>query len=289
MESQATHYDDMSGKDLIIEIKKIESETHGPILECHWHEQIQFFYFTQGSAIVRCNSKKYEVGAHDLVIINSKELHYIENIGESLTCYMIKIDLSFIYSNRVDSIQAQFLTPLSQNLILFENVVRNDKDILLCANRMIDEYFKKQIGFELAIKAQVYDLIVLLLRGYVRKIYTANELDLQLANLQRFKNVISYIDSNFTGKIGLDRLADITKMSQGHFCRLFKQITGMSAINYINNLRINKAVELIRISDQNMTEIAMSCGFNDSNYFSRVFKKHEKMSPLQMRKLSKRR
>jgi AraC-like DNA-binding protein len=279
----------MSDKDLIIEIKKIESETHGPILGCHWHEQIQFFYFTQGSAIVRCNSKKYEVGAHDLVIINSKELHYIENIGESLTCYMIKIDLSFIYSNRVDSIQAQFLTPLSQNLILFENVVRDDKDILLCVNRMIDEYFKKQIGFELAIKAQVYDLIVLLLRGYVKKIYTANELGSQLANFQRFKNVISYIDSNFTEKIDLDRLTDITKMSQGHFCRLFKQITGMSAINYINNLRINKAVELIRISDQNMTEIAMNCGFSDSNYFSRVFKKHEMMSPLQLRKLSKKR
>ena len=278
----------MSDKNLIIEIKKIKDETHDPILECHWHEQIQFFYFTYGNAVVRCNSVKNEVGAHDLVIINSKELHYIENIGESLTYYMIKIDLSFIYSNRVDSIQAQFLTPLSQNLILFENVVREDNDILLCVNRMIDEYFKKQIGFELAIKAQVYDLIVLLLRGYVRKIYTANELDSQLANFQRFKNVISYIDSNFTEKIDLDRLADITKMSQGHFCRLFKQITGMSAINYINNLRINKAVELIRISDQNMTEIAMSCGFSDSNYFSRVFKKHEKMSPLQMRKLSRR-
>ena len=133
---------------------------------------------------------------------------------------MIKIDLSFIYSNRVDSIQAQFLTPLSQNLILFENVVRDDNDILLCVNRMIDEYFKKQIGFELAIKAQVYDLIVLLLRGYVRKIYTANELDSQLANLQRFKNVISYIESNFTEKIDLDRLADITKMSQGHFLQV---------------------------------------------------------------------
>ena len=288
MESQATHYDDMSDKNLIIEIKKIEDEGHSPILECHWHEQIQFFYFTYGNAVVRCNSVKNEVGAHDLVIINSKELHYIENIGESLTYYMIKIDLSFIYSNRVDSIQAQFLTPLSQNLILFENVVRDDNDILLCVNRMIDEYFKKQIGFELAIKAQVYDLIVLLLRGYVRKIYTANELDSQLANFQRFKNVISYIDSNYTEKIDLDRLADITKMSQGHFCRLFKQITGMSAINYINNLRINKAVELIRSSDQNMMEIAMSCGFSDSNYFSRVFKKHEKMSPLQMRKLSKR-
>ena len=286
MESQAAQYDDMSDKNVIIEIKKIENETHGPVPECHWHEQIQFFYFTQGNAVVRCNSKKYEVGVHDLVIINSKELHYIENIGESLTYYMVKIDLSFIYSNRVDSIQAEFLTPLSQNRILFENVVRGDKDILLCVNRMIDEYFKKQIGFELAVKAQVYDLIVLLLRGYVKKIYTATESASQLANLQRFKNVISYIERNFTEKIDLDRLADITRMSQGHFCRLFKQITGMSAINYINNLRINKAVELIRNSDRNMMEIAMSCGFCDSNYFSRVFKKHEKMSPLQMRKLS---
>lgn len=287
MDDNTLCYDDMSDKNLFMKIIKEEYETPGLIFSSHWHEQIQFLYFTHGNAVIRCNSRKFEVTANDFAIINSRELHYIENIGGSLTLYMIKIDLTFIYSNKADSIQAQFLTPLSQNLILFENVVRNDESLLRCVNRMIREYFTKEIGFELAIKSQVYDLIVILLRGYVKKIYNENELKSKLLLLQHLKNVITYIENNFTEKIDLERLSKIAGFSKGHFCRLFKQITGMSAIDYINNLRINKAFDLLKSSDLNITEIAVSCGFNDSNYFSRIFKKHKKISPMQMKKQSR--
>lgn len=285
MNNQALHYDDMSNENLFIKIKKEEYKTPGLILGVHWHEQIQFLYFSQGNAIVHCNSQKHEIRENDLVILNSKELHSIENVSSNLTLYLIKIDLSFIYSNKIDSIQAQFLTPLSQNLISFENVVRNDDNVLRCVNRIINEYFKKEIGFELAIKAQVYDLIVLLLRGYVLKTYSEDELKSRLALLQRFDNVINYMENNFSEQINLLKLSNISGVSEGHFCRLFKQITGMSAIDYINNLRINRAVELIQSSDLNMTQIAMTCGFSDSNYFSRIFKKYKKVSPMQMKKL----
>jgi AraC-like DNA-binding protein len=287
LDDNALRYDDMSDKNLFIKIKKEEYETSGLIFSSHWHEQIQFYYFTRGNAVIRCNSRKFEVNANDFAIINSKELHYIENIGGSLTLYMIKIDLTFIYSNKADSIQAQFLTPLSQNFILFENVVRNDESLLRCVNRMIHEYFTKEIGFELAIKSQVYDLIVILLRGYVKKICNENELKSQLLLLQHFKNVINYIENSFTEKIDLEKLSKIAGFSKGHFCRLFKRITGMSAIDYINNLRINKAFDLLKSSDLNITEIALSCGFSDSNYFSRIFKNHKKISPMQMKKQSR--
>jgi len=280
------HYDDMSNENVVIKIKREEYETPGIIISSHWHDQIQFFYCARGNAVIRCNSKEFEVSDNDFVIINSKELHYIESISEGLTLYLIKIDLTFIYSNKADSIQAQFLTPLSQNLILFENVVRNDESLLRCVNRMIHEYFTKEIGFELAIKSQVYDLIVILLRGYIKKIYNESELKSKMLLLQRFKDVIDYIENNFTEKIDLEKLSKIAGFSKGHFCRLFKQITSMSAIDYINNLRINKAFDLLKNSDLNITEIAVSCGFSDSNYFSRIFKNHKKISPMQTKKQS---
>lgn len=286
MADNTLRYDDMSNENLVIKIKKEEYETPGIILSSHWHDQIQFFYCARGNAVIRCNSKEFEVSDNDFVIINSKELHYIESISEGLTLYLIKIDLTFIYSNKADSIQAQFLTPLSQNLILFENVVRNDESLLRCVNRMIHEYFTKEIGFELAIKSQVYDLIVILLRGYIKKIYNESELKSKMLLLERFKDVIDYIENNFTEKIDLEKLSKIAGFSKGHFCRLFKQITGMSAIDYINNLRINKAFDLLKNSDLNITEIAVSCGFSDSNYFSRIFKNHKKISPMQMKKQS---
>lgn len=285
MNDSTLHYDDMSNKNLVIDMKRKEYREPGFIMNEHWHEQIQFLYFTQGNAMVHCNSMKYEVSTNDLVIINSRELHYKENISGNLAFYVIKIDLSFLYSSKADSIQAQFLTPLSQNLILFKNVVKNDETVLWHMNRLIEEYYTKKIGYELAVKAQVYDLMVLLLRGYVRKISSEKELKSRLANFDRMKTVMNYIENNFTERINLHRLSKLAGISEGHFCRLFKQITGISTMDYINNLRINKAVKLIKSSHLNMTEVAMSCGFDDSNYFSRVFKKHKKMSPMQMKKL----
>lgn len=286
MEDKSLHYDDMAGRNLFLEIKRLEYKTPGLIAGGHWHEQIQFLYFEKGRAVVRCNSKKIEVGARDLVIINGREFHYTENTGSDLVFYVIKIDLSLIHRSRADSIHTQFLGPLSQNLILFENLVKDDKDVLRCVNRMIEEYFGEKIGFELSVKAQSYDLIVLLMRGYVREIYNEDGFQLKRANLERFKNVISYIENNFTEKITLDKLSNIAGISEGHFCRLFKQITGMSAIDYVNHLRVNKAAGLIQNSDKNMTEIAMNCGFEDSNYFSRVFRKHKRVSPMDMRRVS---
>ena len=113
MEDQALHYDDMSNENLVIEIKKIEQKAPGLLMECHWHEQIQFYYFTEGKATVRCNLKQFEVDAGNLVILNSKDLHYMENVSTELTFYMIKIDLSFIYSNKIDSIHSCILSILT--------------------------------------------------------------------------------------------------------------------------------------------------------------------------------
>lgn len=61
------------------------------------------------------------------------------------------------------------MTPLAQNLILFKNLVRGDKDVLECVNKIIEEFFTKNLGFELAIKSYIYKLIVLLMRNYVKK------------------------------------------------------------------------------------------------------------------------
>jgi len=79
----------------------------------------------------------------------------------------------------------------------------------------------------------------------------------------------------------------MSNISKYHFCRLFKQLTGKSAGDYICQLRINNALTLLRESDLNITEIAMASGFNDTNYFCRVFKKCQKSSPSKIRQAMK--
>lgn len=277
-------YKKMPDENFFVDIFKKEHHSPGPAFDIHWHEHIQFFYFTEGECILYCNSKKINIKANDIIIINSNELHYIESLCDNLAYYVIRIGLSFLSSDQIDSCQTKFIAPLSQNLILFKNLVRNDKSILNCIDKIIGEYFNKEIGFELAIKAYIYKLIVLLIRGYIEKIFTEKEFNFQVNNLSRFKIILKYMEDNFAQKITISELAAMANVSTYHFCRLFKQITGKSAINYINKLKVDKAACLLSKTDLNITEIGLACGFDDSNYFSRLFKKYKNMSPLEFKR-----
>lgn len=278
------YYQEMPAETSYIYITKFQQTKYGDGVSTHWHEHMQFFYFTNGKAVVRCNSTNIHVTAGDLVIINCNELHYCESLCSDLIYYVIRVDLSFLFSSKIDSCQTKFMAPLTQNLILFENLVSNDSDTSKCINKIIEEYYTKNIGFELAIKSCIYELIVILIRKYVKKILTKKEFDLQYNNLKRFNKIIEYIETNYANQINIDILSSMVNMSSYHFCRLFKQTTGKSAIDYINGLRIEKAAALLHESDSNITEIALSCGFNDTNYFSRIFKKYKHISPTQMKK-----
>ena len=251
------YYREMPDENFFVDIFENKHDKKGSTFNAHWHEHIQFFYFTSGEALIRCNSKNITVRAGDLIIINSNELHYCENLCDYLSYYIIRVDLSFLFSNQIDSCQTKFMTPLAENLILFENLVRNDNDIWECINKTIKEYFAEEIGFELAIKSHIYELIVLLIRRYVKKIFTKKEFDSQIKHLRQFNTIIKYIEDNFTEQITINQLANIANMSIYHFCRLFKRITGKSAIDYINQIKIEKSLLLLQDSDYNITEIAL--------------------------------
>lgn len=244
---------------------------------------MQLYFFTEGKALVECNKKRYYVTTDSIVVINNNELHSLESLSDDLKFYIIRIDSSFVFSNQVDLCQTKFLSPLSQNQISFQNLIENDKQILDCVTITIQEYFSKKIGYELAVKSFVYQLIVLLLRKYISKFLTRKELISKVNNLKRFDLIFKYIDSNYSKKICIEDLSNIVHISTYHFCRIFKEMTGKTTTDYINGIRLEKAVDYLNKGDMNITEIALRCGFDSINYFSRLFKRHYNVSPTKFR------
>lgn len=277
------YYQKMPDENFYVDIIKREINGAGPIYENHWHEHIQFFYFTEGNAFMICNSKRFNVHAGDFVVINGNELHYSESLSDKLCCYIIRVDFSFLFSNQVDHCQTKFIAPLSNGYITFRNLIQNDLQITECIERIVHEYYSKELGFELAIKSYLFQLIVILLRKHVDRYLNKEEFESRTRTLIRMNKVLEYIEDNLSQNITINDLAAIANVSNFHFCKLFKQATGKTAIDYINNLRVNKAVLLLNEGKLNITEIAIECGFNDSNYFSRIFKKYKGAAPLNLK------
>ena len=84
---------------------------------------------------------------------------------------------------------------------------------------------------------------------------------------------VAYIDGHYTEKITLEQIAAQSYVNNTYMSELFKKETGVTLNDYINNLRVIRACECLRFSDDSMGEIAEQCGFSDQNYFTKVFKK----------------
>jgi AraC family L-rhamnose operon transcriptional activator RhaR/AraC family L-rhamnose operon regulatory protein RhaS len=92
------------------------------------------------------------------------------------------------------------------------------------------------------------------------------------------------MELHYAEKLSLRDLARHAHLSPNHFIRMFRQYYGMTPARYVNDLRIDRARELLRGTERSVTDIALSCGFGDSNYFARAFRKVEGLTPRAYRK-----
>lgn len=276
-------YEEMNIFDFDIPVifhKDVLTPTDGPkSFECHWHEKIELLYFISGEAVIRCHSEDYTAEAGDLIVINSNELHqgFCRNVRSEYYC--IIFDASLLQSRHGDACEEKYISPITQKRILFENLVKSDSMIKTYVDRLVREYTQRQIGYEIAVKATIYELLLYLLRHHVQKTISPAEYKAKVKNLNRIKDILKYIESHYSEKISLDELGAMAGVSRYYFCRLFKSVTGSTLSAYLNALRVDKAEEMLKSGSANVTEAAMACGFDDLNYFSRIFRKYKNAAP----------
>ena len=98
------------------------------------------------------------------------------------------------------------------------------------------------------------------------------------------RTILAYIQHHFTGKITLQQIGEITFFSPIYCDTVFKNDMGVSIIEYVLSLRIENAKQLLLEEGLSIHKIAESVGFQDHNYFSRVFKKRVGLSPSDYRR-----
>lgn len=120
----------------------------------------------------------------------------------------------------------------------------------------------------------------------VRIIQTQTIKELDNPNLTVSKNkpinyITEYIQKNLKEDVSLKKLSSITSMSTTSFYRFFKRELGMSPLEFILNEKLKCAKKLLKNPSIQINEVCYLSGFENANYFSRLFKKHEGMTPKQ--------
>ena len=93
-----------------------------------------------------------------------------------------------------------------------------------------------------------------------------------------------YIEDHYQNPIPLDTVAKVVNTSTSYFCKLFKEATGLTFIDYLSRIRVEKAKSLLQNSNLRVTEIACDAGFESLSQFNRAFKRITGITPLRFRK-----
>lgn len=172
-----------------------------------------------------------------------------------------------------------FLTKVNQSGYFLEAEkypeLTNTLELIIC------EYENKQEFY--------CDSINGLLRSLVLQIYRLNSAGASdtgeySKNNQIIKNAINYISNHYSEQLKIQMISDECGLSEPHFRRIFKSVMNMSALEYINYIRIQKACELISSTDKAMSEISDTVGYESISTFNRNFGRIVGLSPYQWKK-----
>jgi AraC-like DNA-binding protein len=101
---------------------------------------------------------------------------------------------------------------------------------------------------------------------------------------KNFAPVLSYINENYNKITSLEEISDRFYISKFYLCRLFKETTGLTLIQYLNNIKLQNACNMLINTDLSISDIGTACGFNSTMYFCKIFKQALSLTPSEFRK-----
>lgn len=235
------------------------------------HEFDQFFYNSSGTGTLEIYNRKYELSEGSAFFIPAHVPHkYYPNDDYWDIRWMVPggYALNGLYSKlKLDS----------SNIYILDD--ESALDVIL--GKMRRELIQDTENGNVFAAGYVYEFIIQFARLTSLKESIQMGSDTYTGYINTLKD---YIEYHFMYDITLKDLCDTVAVTPQHLCKIFHKTIGMRPMEYISYVRIRKAKELLQYTEFSVNDIAHKCGFTNTNYFCRQFKKYEQITPTEYRK-----
>lgn len=248
----------------------------------HWHNDWELIHIRSGSMLMQLDNVFLETTAGNVLLVRGGVLHGSVPRDCIYDCFVF--DLHGLFRG-LDAAK-EYLRPFYRQTLLPQQLYTPEEhpDICRIAKTLMDTYRTPDASVcpELDTIACLGRIFSLIHKG---NLYTAApESTDQLHRLDQIKSVLEYIDANYAADLSLQTLSSVVGITPKYFCRIFSSIMHQSPMDYVNSYRIERATFLLDSSNMSVTTVGMECGYPDSSYFTKVFKKYKGVSPKQYRK-----
>ena len=248
----------------------------------HWHDEFEIIYVRSGFLTVSISGESYIGKTGEAFVVSPGNLHLMGSQSGTVDYYTFLFPLKYISFRTDDMLDEKLLEPLnSGHLMICPRVKDTAKE--LC-EQLIEIYEAKNDESESKITTQVRTKIILL--QFILEMWKKGfviENDTSGRNIVE-KEMVSYIQQNFTGKISLREFGEQFHLSEKYISRYFKEHFHITLSQYVTYLRLEHAKQLLQDTDIPVTDVAMQSGYQNVSYFIRSFQKAYAVSPLKYRK-----
>lgn len=244
-----------------IEIKICSDNVHAS--KAHFHNEVSIGVIDRGKCELQLNGKSYELSEKTILIIPSNVVHRC--IPHSYKEWNFKM----LYVNN-QWLKSSFFNELQYNDFLYKKL---DDSMYFSVN----EVFKKIENTKIDIE---YESNLL---NYISSLININnidfyKIDFEYMHSKKIEIIKDYISRNYLNNITLDELSLIANLSKYYIIKQFEYCYGVTPHQYLMNLRINNAKELLK-NGSNLTDVALKLGFYDQSHFTRYFKEYTGLTP----------
>ncbi len=248
------------------------------VMRAHWHKEFEVIRVISGKLNAFIDNVEYTLFGGDILVASSGCLH--RAIPDDCIYECMVFDLNMLRKQQNDVIAEYILPILNSNVRISSLIPKDDGLLYATINSVFYAMRYKNKYYELDVYSGLFKFFSLMYsQGNI--VPTANKLRTQQA--EKISALLDWIEVNFAEPVSLKLLAEKCSLSEKYLCKIFKIYTSKTPIEYINELRIENACHEMTVKGHSVTESAISSGFNDLSYFSKLFKSQKGMTPKQYR------
>ena len=256
----------------------IESQCNKSFV-CHWHDGIEIIAVTEGRIEHIVNGESYVMGAGDVMFVNSGSMHEGRAVDNGEGKYFaLSFLVSLLSPEESGRVAEKYFGDTMSNgsiphLYLPQGSAASEKIIEICT-AICGYQHRREPCYELYIKSELFRLWAILCKEASR-VGVERKPD---ASVERVKTAVEYIEENYRNKISLEDISAACKISKSELYRSFKRVMKRTPIDYVVDFRMRRSMLLLD-KGASVTEAAMSSGFFDSSYYTKMFKRYVGCTP----------